>query len=271
MSTSETITKTDLKNILEAAGNIGSVDSTPTPTASKVSEFDAAAQMNSTDMTSQEVTSFVEDLNIEGGGSGTSVPTANTAAKFDANAHMNSADMTTQEVSSFVGTLGYTFNLIDMFYPVGSYYETSDTTFNPNIRWGGTWVLETEGQVHVSGSVNGIYQVDGAPTDTTDGGASTVTLDATTIPAHTHGNKSLSGTFDIRKWGGSGDIIFARSGIVTSSQVTVSASSNGTSTNPNAAQRITVNASHEHDSVGGGQAHENMPPYIIVNRWHRTA
>ena len=105
MSTSETITKTDLKNILEAAGNIGSVDSTPTPTASKVSEFDAAAQMNSTDMTSQEVTSFVEDLNIEGGGSGTSTPTANTAAKFDANAHMNSADMTTQEVNTLVAEL----------------------------------------------------------------------------------------------------------------------------------------------------------------------
>lgn len=105
MSTSETITKTDLKNILEAAGNIGSVDSTPTPTASKVSEFDAAAQMNSTDMTSSEVTSFVEDLNIEGGGSGTSIPTANTAAKFDANANMNSSDMTSSVVDNFIGDL----------------------------------------------------------------------------------------------------------------------------------------------------------------------
>lgn len=107
MSTSETITKTDLKNILEAAGNIGQVDSTPTPTASKVSEFDAAAQMNSTDMTSQEVTSFVEDLNIEGGGSGTSIPTANTTAKFDANAHMNSTDMTNAELASILSELGY--------------------------------------------------------------------------------------------------------------------------------------------------------------------
>lgn len=105
MSTSETITKTDLKNILEAAGNIGQVDSTPTPTASKVSEFDAAAQMNSTDMTSSEVTSFVEDLNIEGGGSGTSIPTANTVAKFDANANMNSSDMTNSDVEDFVDSL----------------------------------------------------------------------------------------------------------------------------------------------------------------------
>ena len=28
---------------------------------------------------------------------------------------------------------------VDMIYPVGSYYETSDTTFDPNTAWGGTW------------------------------------------------------------------------------------------------------------------------------------
>lgn len=35
--------------------------------------------------------------------------------------------------------------LIDLLYPVGSYYETSDTSFNPNTAWGGTWVEDTEG------------------------------------------------------------------------------------------------------------------------------
>lgn len=44
--------------------------------------------------------------------------------------------------------------LIDTFYPVGSYYETTDTTFDPNIAWGGAWSLETEGQVHISGGSN---------------------------------------------------------------------------------------------------------------------
>lgn len=29
--------------------------------------------------------------------------------------------------------------LLDLFYPVGSYYETSDTDFRPNKTWGGTW------------------------------------------------------------------------------------------------------------------------------------
>lgn len=28
------------------------------------------------------------------------------------------------------------------FYPVGSYYETSDSNFDPNAEWGGTWLSE---------------------------------------------------------------------------------------------------------------------------------
>lgn len=35
--------------------------------------------------------------------------------------------------------LGFT-NPLNRFYPVGSYYETSDANFNPNNSWGGTWV-----------------------------------------------------------------------------------------------------------------------------------
>lgn len=29
--------------------------------------------------------------------------------------------------------------LLNTFYPVGTYYETSDVKFNPNKTWGGTW------------------------------------------------------------------------------------------------------------------------------------
>ena len=36
--------------------------------------------------------------------------------------------------------------ILDMFYPVGSYYETSDKDFNPNKVWGGTWVKMTDGE-----------------------------------------------------------------------------------------------------------------------------
>lgn len=45
---------------------------------------------------------------------------------------------------------------IDLFYPVGSYYETSDASFDPNVSWGGTWThgtqtIETEEELY-SGS-----------------------------------------------------------------------------------------------------------------------
>ena len=29
--------------------------------------------------------------------------------------------------------------LLNIFYPIGSYYETSDTSFDPNTSMGGTW------------------------------------------------------------------------------------------------------------------------------------
>lgn len=39
--------------------------------------------------------------------------------------------------------------LFDFVYPVGSYYETSDTTFDPNVTWGGTWVLGENGETNI--------------------------------------------------------------------------------------------------------------------------
>lgn len=36
---------------------------------------------------------------------------------------------------------------INLLYPVGSYYETSDTSFNPNTAWVGTWTYTTSGSI----------------------------------------------------------------------------------------------------------------------------
>ena len=169
-----------------------------------------------------------------------------------------------------------TSDLINLFYPVGSYYETSDTSFDPNVSWGGTWVLELEGQVHVSGVPAGNYEVDGANqangVGVSDGGAGMVTLTANEIPAHTHGNKSLTAGFSGRRSGGNDAVSHWAQQNAT---VTQSSSSGTTTTASGTANKhtdiVTFNLSHEHSSVGGGQAHENMPPYIVVNRWHRTA
>jgi hypothetical protein len=45
-----------------------SVTSTDVPTADTISEFDSSAHMNSTDMSAQDVSDFVDGLNVSGGG-----------------------------------------------------------------------------------------------------------------------------------------------------------------------------------------------------------
>lgn len=133
-------------------------------------------------------------------------------------------------------------SIVLAFYPVGSYYETSDTSFNPNTAWGGTWELEAEGQVHISAGSN--YAVAGALTNTSDGGEATHKLSVSEMPSHTHaiyyynasGNKSFG--YNYQNKGYQSNEATSSSGIV---------------------------------NTGGGGAHNNMQPYIIVNRWHRTA
>lgn len=62
-------------------------------------------------------------------------------------------------------------DLLDYLYPVGSYFVTSDLSFNPASLWGGTW--EISGQVITSGgevwsaigevwdSTGGVWELDG--------------------------------------------------------------------------------------------------------------
>lgn len=208
------------------------------------------------------------NIDIQGGGSvdSTSVPTADKVAEFDSTAHMNSTDMTTSEVSNFVDGLNISpsSTLIDFFYPVGSYYETSDTAFNPNASWGGTWILETEGQVHVSSGTN--YSVSGALTNVTDGGEKTHKLTIAEMPSHTHTQNAH--THGISQHSGSGTTN-------TGWHWELQSSSSGPIYNLNAtnnrASSAIQYATATNQNTGGGTAHNVMQPFIVVNRWHRTA
>lgn len=137
--------------------------------------------------------------------------------------------------------------LTDVFYPIGSYYETTDTTFDPNVSWSGTWVLEDEGLVHISSGTN--YAVSNL---STDGGEATHTLSVAEMPSHAHGiawykNKgtaSSGGAYSINcvaQWWDVASTAAGNTGPIYST--------------PN----------------GSGDPHNNMQPYKIVNRWHRTA
>lgn len=180
-------------------------------------------------------------------------------------------------------------SLLPIFYPVGSYYETSDTTFDPNIEWGGTWVLETAGQVHVSSGTG--YAINHANDNNgvgaSDGGAPSVTLSAnqsgnqaqsitavSNLGNHTHpaadgyfltvtagANVAINGTKRAYTASNSSGIYYVYCG---------SASGIGeysTTGNTNLSHGHTVNVAAKNAT----EAHTNMQPYINVNRWHRVA
>lgn len=182
--------------------------------------------------------------------------------------------------------------IFDIFYPVGSYYETSDSTFDPNVVWGGTWALEESGRVHVSAGTGYSIGSKGGNKDSI-------------VPYHNHGftmptmassgsgtsgdGGSHSGTLDLRFWG-TGHAFTGAGGVFALSDVSSSANALGTaSNNPKKIQRATLSVGNHHHSTpnhthtwskngsvnytgtSGNTTDANMQPYIVVNRWHRTA
>ncbi len=134
--------------------------------------------------------------------------------------------------------------LVDLFYPVGSYYETSDTLFDPNVSWGGTWAEDTSGKVTVAQD-NGTFATVG---DT--GGAETET--------HKHWQSG----------GSDGDHFFDLS--------TTGLAAEGLETRIAQKNRISINAGSAvtdgmRQSTTYNTTTSTLQPYIVVKRWHRTA
>lgn len=154
---------------------------------------------------------------------------------------------------------------LDKAWPVGSVYF-SDSSVNPSTKLGGgTWVSFGAGRMPVG--------VD--PTQTEfdasgkTGGAKTHTLTAAELPAHSHGAGTLatssSGSHDhgVQRRGssGSGGGVAYGAGTLEADAIT---SSNGAHTH-------TMSGSTDTGAGLSGQAHNNLPPYIAVYMWKRTA
>ena len=157
--------------------------------------------------------------------------------------------------------------MADLLRPIGSAYSTVDPAFDPNDSWGGTWEKLPEGYVLLTGSDAGSYVV-GDDTSTESGykeyGSNTHTLSLNEIPSHDHGSRSLTGTFRVMAWNNT-----SVSGIVTRSNQNFNKNPNSGSNE--GAVTYTVDATHTHDSNGGGQAHNIMQKSIAVYWWIRTA
>lgn len=161
--------------------------------------------------------------------------------------------------------------LIDMIYPVGSIYMSVNNINPGTYLLNTTWVSWSSGRVPV-----GVNTADtNFNTVEKTGGASTHTLSTAQIPAHTHGSKTLTGQVN-----GAGEIsrnvgtaLFSgASGICSRVAINTwaAATSVGTS-NGDRYDAFKINATHEHTSVGSGQAHNNLQPYITCYMWKRTA
>ena len=122
-------------------------------------------------------------------------------------------------------------------YPIGSIYLTVEPTFDPSVTFGGTWerikdrFLLASGDTYTSGNT---------------GGEATHTLTINEMPSHYH-KAFMANTADNINY----------------------EPKQGYQTAPLVGMNTDINAQTE--NTGGGAAHNNMPPYLVVNVWKRTA
>lgn len=164
----------------------------------------------------------------------------------------------------------YTYKSVaDIVYPIGSIY-LSVNNINPGTIFGGTWVSWGSGQVPVGVNTS----VSQFATVEQTGGEITHTLTTAEMPSHDH---SISGGACTTGSGGSHNHTY---GVTVHPAVGFTLGANGYSTVTGDNQNTSSNGNHSHSvpnhahdigNTGGGQAHNNLQPYITCYMWKRTA
>lgn len=139
--------------------------------------------------------------------------------------------------------------LMNLIYPVGSIYMSVNAV-DPSTLFGGTWEKIKDVFLLASGDDYSI----GAT-----GGEAEVTLTAAQsgLPSHNHGPSTTDASFLITE----GDALTRHTVASGSGAVNMVRS-------PSAVLRNSNTSSTSQDA---SQSHENMPPYLAVNVWKRTA
>ena len=132
-------------------------------------------------------------------------------------------------------------SVFDMIYPIGSIY-ISTSSANPSSLFGGTWEPFAQGRTLI-----GVDTTD-TDFDTAEniGGEKQHTLTYAEMPTHNHNMYSLNNAGD---------------GTITSG---------GGITQDSGAPYKTYYAKFAMENSGGGQAHNNLQPYITVYMWRRV-
>ncbi|MBA2796553.1 DUF859 family phage minor structural protein [Streptococcus porcinus] len=153
-----------------------------------------------------------------------------------ANASLPKGSIDTAGVFAINGT-----PLLDIFYPVGAIFESTKPN-NPSTFMGGTWSRFGNGQFLV-GVDEGDYDFNVV---NRTGGEKAHTLTISEMPSHTHGGENGKQFHYYKATTGE----YATDGVNSGTSF-----KSGANTGP----------------TGGGQAHNNLPPYVTVYRWQRTA
>lgn len=165
----------------------------------------------------------------------------------------------------------YIASLTAAIYPVGSIYMSVNSN-NPSTYFGGTWVAWGSGRVPV-----GINTSDSNfSTVEKTGGASTVTLTTSQMPAHTHTFTGSSATTNSKgahthNVGRDSDGAAGSGAVYTVHSAGVSGADNTSPTSSAGAHTHTLTAKGTNASTGGGGSHTNLQPYIVCYMWKRTA
>lgn len=168
-------------------------------------------------------------------------------------------------------------DLLNMFYPVGSIYETMDSSFDPNKKWGGTWE-RIKGKTLVGVDEND----DDFKTANKVGGEKTHKLSISEMPTHKHSGSSLIVSSKELK-GGANNISGQDGtwGLTSTGIVSNWGDSNGfyPESKKNTASYkdgFYINATHSHNisgdvgQSGSGDTHNNLQPYITCFIWKRV-
>ena len=141
--------------------------------------------------------------------------------------------------------------LLDYTHPVGSVYISTAATDPADLFGGGTWerikdvFLLAAGDTFAAGST---------------GGEASHTLTTAEMPSHTHNPANQAGYY----------------GFITNSQKVFTVGDMGVQSGsgryyPYASAAFDISRNTETGATGGGKAHNNMPPYLTVYAWRRTA
>ena len=140
---------------------------------------------------------------------------------------------------------------LDKVFPVGSIYMNMNN-IDPSSIFGGKWIRIPEKFLFGSG--------DNYSNGSTGGEVSHI-LSTNELPSHAHGEQLMVHGYD--GWNS-----FTTSGY----GVVISYNQGNNYFGPNQTMHAAATAAFTNTGrTGGGQAHNNMPPYLVVSMWYRAA